>query len=222
MPNLNWSPEVAARLREYVKRVCTQDELAERAGVPKPTLSKVLRGVVEPKISTLLAITREAGVSIDELFLGSDAAALITPLAQHAVRGVPLHDVTMSAGEGLDAIEAGDSDARIEFPENWLRDTFGQLEGLRLVRVKGDSMEPALLDGSLLMIDVHRTEPSDGLFALRYYDQLLVKRVQFDGKSVRLSSDNARYKDTVIDLTNTADRDALHLIGRAVWSGNMM
>lgn len=83
----------------------------------------------------------------------------------------------------------------------------GFLRGLRLtpaqavcVYAKGDSMAPGIRDGDLVLINLALTTLSDGeVYALRYFDQLRLKRLfrKFDG-SLILRSDNPRYDDEVV------------------------
>jgi transcriptional regulator with XRE-family HTH domain len=43
----------------------TQQELARRAGVPQPTISRIERGVVSPSMDTLDHLLRESGMEIE-------------------------------------------------------------------------------------------------------------------------------------------------------------
>ncbi len=213
-----WTKDVRERLKTLIEAKYTQTEFANKLGISPATLNHLLNRDNEPRLSRITRIAEELHVSLDHILTGQVEGMR----AVFSLSRIPLLDISVSAGDGVEALEAGQSTEALEFPEDWLRENFGRIEGLRLMRVKGDSMEPKLVDGSLLMIDINLTENSDGLYVVRYYDQLLVKRVQFEGKTVRLSSENASYHDTIIDLSNNADREALRLIGRAVWSGNAM
>jgi transcriptional regulator with XRE-family HTH domain len=56
------------KIEEYKKKLgLTSAELAEKAGIPKTTLDKILSGVTkDPKLETLKAIARVLGLSLDE------------------------------------------------------------------------------------------------------------------------------------------------------------
>ena len=61
-------------------------------------------------------------------------------------------------------------------------------------------MAPGIRDGDLVLINLALTTLSDGeVYALRYFDQLRLKRLfrRFDG-SLILRSDNPRYEDEVV------------------------
>ncbi|WP_310602537.1 helix-turn-helix domain-containing protein [Anaerosporobacter sp.] len=55
-------------IEEYKKKLgLTTAELAERSGIPKGTLDKILSGVTkDPKLETLKAIARVLGLSLDD------------------------------------------------------------------------------------------------------------------------------------------------------------
>ncbi|WP_446653433.1 S24 family peptidase [Blastomonas sp.] len=134
---------------------------------------------------------------------------------------VPMHDIAFSAGHGAEGIIRGTSDASAQFPEYWLREQFGKVDGLRLVKASGDSMEPTITDGQWVMIDVGR-QVGDGIFAVRVGDDLFIKRLQFQTSRVLAISDNPSYELFVINLKDKADREAFQVIGRVVWTGKML
>lgn len=56
------------KIEEYKKRLgMTTADLAEKSGIPKGTLDKILSGVTkDPKLETLKAIARVLGLSLDD------------------------------------------------------------------------------------------------------------------------------------------------------------
>lgn len=56
------------KIEEYKKKLgLTTSELAEKSGVPKGTLDKILSGVTkDPKLETLKAIARVLGLTLDD------------------------------------------------------------------------------------------------------------------------------------------------------------
>lgn len=56
------------KIEEYKRKLgLTSAELAERAGIPKTTLDKILSGVTkDPKLETLKAIARVLGLTLDD------------------------------------------------------------------------------------------------------------------------------------------------------------
>ena len=73
--------------------------------------------------------------------------------------------------------------------------TMSAPENIKLIRVKGDSMNPTLKDGDWIMVDItHKAPDSDGLFLLHLANGLAVKRVQCGlGQNITVISDNPIY-----------------------------
>ena len=71
----------------------TQEELAERAQISVSFLSMIERGERVAHVETLAALSNALGVSLGELFAGTDA-----PLAQTEERLRPLSDVARARG----------------------------------------------------------------------------------------------------------------------------
>lgn len=64
-------------------------------------------------------------------------------------------------------------------------------EKLVAIRVKGESMEPALFDGDVVIINTAETHPIDGVvFAVNYEGEAVVKRFSRDAGEWWLMSDN--------------------------------
>ncbi|WP_082751044.1 S24 family peptidase [Blastomonas sp. CCH1-A6] len=224
MVNLSaWDDAARRRLVAHARKFGRQEDLAAAAGLPKPTLQKLLSGSAEPKISTLLAVTNALGISLDTILNGANE---LTTMQDYEVFvaapvAIPMHDVAFSAGPGAEALLAGDGDASAVFPEAWLREQFGKVDDLRLVRASGDSMEPTITDGQWVMIDVAR-KTGDGIYAVRVANDLFIKRLQFQTTRVFAISDNPAYELFIINLEDKADRDAFQVIGRVVWTGKML
>ncbi|MBM3927590.1 MAG: S24 family peptidase, partial [Sphingomonadales bacterium] len=62
-----------------------------------------------------------------------------------------------------------------------------------ILDVRGDSMQPTLIDGDRILVDRGRRAPgrAAAIWVLRCGDELLVKRLTRDGDHWRIVSDNA-------------------------------
>ena len=81
--------------------------------------------------------------------------------------GVPELDVTATAGAGAFNPEAAVETARWCLPEAMLRhEGSARPEDLRILRVRGDSMEPLLREGDRLLVDIARRTPATGEMAV--------------------------------------------------------
>ena len=130
---------------------------------------------------------------------------------------IPFHDISVSAGQGLLAMDRLEADGYWPMPVARLAEMSAAPEQLHLLPVKGDSMAPTLNDGDWVMIDRSRRDWVDGLYVARFHDDLFVKRVQFEGRMIRLVSDNASYRTIEIPRDDEADVAAFDLLGRVIW-----
>ncbi len=84
---------------------------------------------------------------------------------------------------------------------------------LTCVRAAGDSMEPTIHDGDLVVVDAHRTDPLDGyVFAVRTAASLVIERLRQRGGHWFLTSDNRTHTPHGV-----ADDD--RIVGQVAWCG---
>lgn len=107
------------------------------------------------------------------------------------------------------------------FKESWVRHELGASPNdLYLIRVSGDSMEPTLRAGDVILVNRRAIKPDrEGVYILRLNGMLVVKRLQaLPGGRMRIISDNAAF--TSFDVTNSElDGSDIQVIGRVVWVG---
>lgn len=132
---------------------------------------------------------------------------------------VSVAEVEIEAAAGLGALNAEFvlEKARWGLPEAMIRHE-GDAEpaALRILRVRGNSMEPELREGDRLVVDTARRVPAAGeLFVLWDGDGLVVKRVapaREDGEPVlRLMSVNPGY------ASYTRRAEEIHIGGKVLW-----
>jgi len=136
---------------------------------------------------------------------------------------VPFHFTGPDPGAG-DQVPAGQAPAdrqveELALPRRWLERELG-LHPARLVLVtaRGDSMEPTISDGDLLLVDTGQTRPGpDGIYVIRRDTGVAIKRLELrpDG-SITIRSDNAAYSEYTLPRDQAA---ALSIVGRVVWAG---
>ena len=120
-------------------------------------------------------------------------------------------DVRAAAGTGEMVFEEA-VDMRVAVPRailpGWVRP-----EGLACIQVAGDSMEPGLSDGDMILLDRSHAEPTDGeVFVLHTVDGLVVKRLREVEGEWEMASDNPAYPPRP---AGEWDRP----VGRLAWSG---
>ena len=140
---------------------------------------------------------------------------------------VPEVDVEASAGPGALAEEFVAERARWFLPEGMIRyEGDASPAALRVLRVRGESMEPELSEGDRLLVDTARRVPETGeMFVLFDGNGLVVKRVEHvnpgtgsgtgdDGgaPALRLKSANPDYADY------TCLAQDVHIVGKVLWT----
>ena len=124
-------------------------------------------------------------------------------------------EVEAAAGPGAWNEDFVHEKARWRLPEAMVRHEGNATpEALRILRVRGNSMEPELREGDRLVVDTARTVPTAGeLFVLWDDTGLVVKRIEAltaEG-TLRLASahpDYPPYERTAEDI---------HVVGRVLW-----
>lgn len=132
---------------------------------------------------------------------------------------IPRLDLAASAGPG--ALDEGERRvADLLFPAALLRALGARaFAALSLLRVRGDSMLPALGDGDDILVD--RDDAADrlrdGVYVLRHEEALIVKRVRLGRGGFAVLSDNKAYPSW-----GPADPAAFAIVGRVLWSGGRL
>jgi DNA polymerase V len=62
----------------------------------------------------------------------------------------------------------------------------------------GDSMQPTIYQGQVLIVDRSRKDFNGRVCAVEYEDRIVCKRVILKNESIILRSDNPKYKDIVV------------------------
>lgn len=197
---------------------------------------QILESMAETGIS-MAELSRVSGVSYDVInklkrredssTSAENAAALSRALGitsssvpetqSHANAGlVAVYDVEASAGHGA-VVDAEQVLCNMAFDASFLRRmTDAKPADLAIIRVKGHSMEPTLLDDDHVLVDRTKNNLSfDGLFVIRFDDALHIKRVGRSAQrgNVMVISDHPSYRD--LDMP----KEDLDVIGRVLWVG---
>ncbi|MDO4657069.1 S24 family peptidase [Kingella sp. (in: b-proteobacteria)] len=178
-------------------------ELSKQLGVSTSAMSGYRKRQSLP-MEQCVKIAERTGVSLDWLILGKG-----NPQAQQQLHSavqdyddndavwVPLYDVYASAGGGADVWDE-EIDQYIPFSRLWLNQQNLHSKSLSCVKVRGDSMEPTLNNGDVILVNTER-QVGDGVFVVRIGNLLRVKRLQtlLNG-SLKISSDNPIYEPEIL------------------------
>ena len=130
---------------------------------------------------------------------------------------IPRYEVSASAGAGTVALTETATE-QLAFRRDWLKEIGVSPAFAQMLSANGDSMEPLIPDGALMLIDTSIREVRNGCIYVIVKDgDLLVKRVhrKIDG-TISLISENPRYDPEIV----SADfLDKLHIVGRVRWVG---
>ncbi|EFL51746.1 putative phage repressor [Solidesulfovibrio fructosivorans JJ]] len=150
---------------------------------------------------------------------GADNAALKSMLRDIRAREmhqvyyteVPLREATGSMGGG--STETGDRTLTyLSFRTEWIRSK-GNPEYMTVIRAFGDSMDPTITDGSVVLIDEGRRQfVKNKVYYLRYNGQMYIKRLVEREGHLAIASDN----DPNVLLVS--DADDFEIIGRCIWT----
>jgi phage repressor protein C with HTH and peptisase S24 domain len=131
---------------------------------------------------------------------------------------VPVHDARAAAGPARNAAQ-NTVLHRIAFREDWIASvTSAPISQLGAITVAGDSMEPTLRQGDLVLVDSSQNRPQqqDGVYVIRTEGGLQVKRLQAEvsGGLVTMLSDNKAYEPQ-----RHLKPEDVHVLGRVIWLG---
>jgi phage repressor protein C with HTH and peptisase S24 domain len=188
-------------------------ELAQKANVAVSSLSRCSKGA-EPSLATALAVCSAAGVSLDWLATGEGYSSLSSDQFR-----IPFFDVEASAGPGAFPPEYQNPAGIVAIPAGLLRHHKMTAADLCAIQTKGDSMEPTIRNGSLLIVDRSDRQVREGIYVITRGEVLLVKRIQpRENNTFRLKSDNQQYEPEDVNLSDSTQN--LHIFGRVIWSGH--
>lgn len=211
---------VGERIRELRKEM-QQSDLAGKLGIHKNTMTNYERGDRFPDVNILLKLLKVFPDTNPAWLLTGEGSQNKSEPVQGGFVMFPRYE--LQVGDGLERhIESEQIVDSISFKEDWVQNFLRvPRENLALMTVKGDSMNPTLSDGDMVLVDLRGARIEDSaIYVLEFEEALMVKRIQrkLDG-SVIIKSDNHLYEPEVLQKDRV---ESLKIIGRVVWSGRRM
>ena len=215
---------LAARLRLAMGEHSV-NHFAHLCEMPESTVRKYVNGIAMPGSERLKRMATMAGVNVEWLLSGEgEMRATQLPRArrrkseaqiEHDLVRLPVLDITAGAGSPQ-LVDSEPVEDFIAFSRPWIRRyCHTSPEGLSLIYVRGESMEPTLRSGELILVDTKATQPREGIHVLRLDDALLVKRLHIlPGRRLKVVSDNPIYEPFEVDLA----QEHIAIIGRVLAS----
>lgn len=232
------------RLKESLARAGIAEwgagvRLAKVTGTTPKAASKWLNGESMPGRANMTAIASDLGVRVEWLQFGTGEMKSYAGVpaggdhqgpdengspSEREYTLIPQYTAKAAAGNGYhnDHIELTGG---LVFRRDWLNRMALKEGHLCVIYAEGNSMEPTISDGDVLLIDMASTEPRNGkVYAIQRADgSVSVKRLaqSFSGGWVIRSDnpDKTLYPDEPISAN---DLQQIEIIGRSVWGGGGM
>lgn len=222
--------ELKDRLKILIDRLnFNYKEFCKKTEIPYPTLMDYLSGKRLPGYENLKKLAMHLNISIDWLITGEGEMfiekhkPLVTPETTKEYKSlgqdyilIPMVSGKISAGKGLVPVEDAQIEIKLAFRSDWIRRK-GDHTKMSLIRVEGDSMEPTLFSGDIVLVDGNRNfvDLHGGIYAIYVNDSIMIKRIQslFNEKKLKIISDNPKYEPIIVPPDN------IHVIGKVIWIG---
>lgn len=212
---------------EALARHRLSDSAASKLAVGNYALLKNMRAARgEDKRYSFQALSKLADVLGLECYFGPPRDTAPGPRAAEPTEfaHIPLHAALLAAGDGH-ANHSEDVIEYLAFRREWLRRLGVAPSNAVLARAAGDSMQPCVWDGDMVLIDRSKTDvpvrpPSakrgrSPVYAFLDDGQARIKRIERpDEGQVILLSDNPEYPPEFAKIEN------LSIIGKVLWWGH--
>ncbi|WP_417571434.1 S24 family peptidase [Parasutterella excrementihominis] len=193
------------------------------------TLSQIINGAKDTRSGNVknlgdrLAREMETKLSLGYGWMDADHSNEAFPEDDDLIY---LRRLNVSACCGAAGIQNYEDEAYVDLmgvSRVWFKENINQIRenGYEIITAAGDSMEPTLKNGDLVVIDRFDTEITkrDGVFCVLIDNDLYLKRVQRVPGSLRFISDNRLYDPFEIRLAEVESR--VIVFGRMVNSLNL-
>lgn len=210
MSDLGNKKVMADNIKHYLKRNgITRKKLSSDLDISYTTLASWLQADSYPRIDKIEMMANYFGVSKADLVEKHDSPSnSIDTSGMHYVR-IPIIG-TIACGEPIMA------EQNIEGYTHELFEEEPQKDELFALRCKGDSMEPLIPDGALVLIHKQPTVEDDEIAAVQVDDdtRATLKKVKHVGKDVFLYPINTKYDPIILNEDNPG-----RILGKAIHVG---
>lgn len=207
-------------------RKYTLNEMALLTDSDVGNLSRLERGKQGYSEQLLAKIAKALDVPVSELFSSEDVDDTVYSYSVNSlsfkgrsdVYRVDVLDVSASAGDGAPSKEVVEVIRSIEYEPDHAKTIFGNIpqNSVKLINVRGDSMQGTIEPGDLIFVDVRVNYfDGDGIYVFDFNGDTYVKRLQKVKSELYVISDNPKYKEWAI---TPDEAGMLHVSGRVMLS----
>lgn len=218
---------VGQRIRELRKaKKMTISQLATLTNADVGNISRLERGMQGYSDTSLKKIADALEVPLSELFSFQEKKGTVDKYSINSlsterrsdVYRVDVMDVSASAGTGNSTRDFIEVISSIEYVTEEARNLFGHRPAnqVKLINVRGDSMQGTIEPGDLIFVDVGVNHfDGDGIYVFDFSGDLFVKRLQKIKTQLLVLSDNPLYREWEI---TDQEMDMLHVCGKVLLS----
>ena len=176
-----------------------QANFSEKIDLAAQSLARYEKNKVNPSMEFIAKLTDMFNINSNWLLTGKGEMFISNDTTKNSDNYfIDLLNVRAGAGEGIYnyVIETVDT---ISLDKSFFRTPINTNK-IKGIQVDGDSMEPTLRDGDYVLIDENINFGTNGIYAIQYGGQILIKRLQFkmDG-TILIISDNDKYDKELIN-----------------------
>lgn len=217
--------EIGQRLRGIrTQSALTIEELSKMINIAPKTISNYERGERQASVEYLTLLYENLEANLEYIVAGKGSMFIEDNSGKNVycdnIVYVPIFDIKNAAGSGC-IVENETVIGHYPFEQEWFnKNILAPKNALVVFEVKGESMEPTIKDGDLIMIDTANTAIRDAIFVVRFDDALVVKRLELmpDNK-LQVKSDNPEYSTFTVDLHT---QSGIAVIGKVIWHGKKL
>ncbi|MFA8441558.1 helix-turn-helix transcriptional regulator [Yoonia sp.] len=201
------------------------------AGLPADAIRNVIRSDKKngPTLLKAKAICDALGL---EFYIGPPRDLGDTPhtmIDGEDFATIPYHDVAASAGPGAVADQHADIQS-YAFRRDWLQRQGVAPQNAEMLRVRGDSMAPRIVDGDTLLIDTAHKEPPIRPLSRPGQRRSSIYVVDVDGETRVKWVERPDFQNLILYSEDAAnhppeaflgrDQERLRFIGKVIWWGH--
>ncbi|WP_240890075.1 LexA family transcriptional regulator [Pseudomonas sp. TMW22090] len=212
-----WYELAKARMKE---RKITQEKLAEHLGITQGAIAHWFSGRREPDLETINKVL--AYLQLPLLGVGYEPSSYVPGSPNEKDYAlIPQFKARGSCGDGYlnDHVELTDG---LVFKRDWLRRIGAKPENLYVIYADGDSMEPYIFQGDVVLFDTSETEPKDKqVYVIRRPDggNSIKRLIQQLSGAWLIRSDSPDKAENPDEPVSDTSIHSMPILGRVIWRG---